>query len=35
MKESIEKARLAHFDSGYRVEDHFADVSKMVEIGKG
>lgn len=31
----IEKARLACFNSVYRIEDHFADVSKMIEIGKG
>lgn len=31
----IEKARLACFNSGHRIEDHFADVSKMVEIGSG
>jgi len=31
----IEKARLACFNSGHRIDDHFADVSKMVEIGSG
>ena len=31
----IEKAKLACFNSGYRMEDHFADISKMIEIGKG
>ena len=31
----IEKARLACFNSGHRIENHFADVSKMVEIGSG
>jgi DNA-damage-inducible protein D len=31
----IEKAKLSCFNSGHRIEDHFADISKMVEIGKG
>ncbi len=31
----IEKARAACFTSGQRVEDHFVDVTEMIEIGKG
>ncbi|MHB9026722.1 MAG: BRO family protein [Armatimonadota bacterium] len=31
----IEKAKLACFNSGHRIEDHFADISNMIEIGKG
>jgi DNA-damage-inducible protein D len=31
----IEKARMACLNSGHRIEDHFADVSKMVAIGSG
>jgi len=31
----IEKARLACFNSGQRPEDHFVDVTGMIEIGKG
>ena len=29
----IEKAKLACFNSGHRLEDHFADISKMVDQG--
>ena len=31
----VEKAKLACFNSGHRIEDHFADISKMIEIGSG
>jgi DNA-damage-inducible protein D len=31
----IEKAKLACFNSGRRLEDHFVDVTEMIEIGKG
>lgn len=31
----IEKARTACFNSGQRGEDHFVDITEMVEIGKG
>jgi DNA-damage-inducible protein D len=31
----IEKAQLACFNSGHRLEDHFVDVTEMIEIGKG
>jgi DNA-damage-inducible protein D len=31
----IEKARLACFNSGQKVEDHFVDVTELIEIGKG
>ena len=31
----IEKAKLACFNSGHRVEDHFVDLTEMIEIGKG
>ena len=31
----IESARTACFNSGQRVEDHFVDVTDMVEIGSG
>lgn len=29
------KARAACFNSGQRIEDHFGDVTEMIEIGKG
>jgi len=31
----IQKARMACFNSGQRVEDHFVDITEMIEIGKG
>jgi DNA-damage-inducible protein D len=31
----IEKAKLSCFNSGHRIDDHFAGISKMVEIGSG
>jgi DNA-damage-inducible protein D len=31
----IEKAKLSCFNSGYRIEDHFVDVTEMVAIGSG
>jgi len=31
----IGKARLSCFNSGHRLEDHFVDVTEMIEIGKG
>ena len=31
----VQKARTACFNSGQRVEDHFVDVTAMVEIGSG
>ncbi|MCD8353968.1 MAG: DNA damage-inducible protein D [Clostridiales bacterium] len=33
--DTIERAKLACKNSGYSVEDHFADVGKMVDIGSG
>ncbi len=31
----IRKAKTACFNSGHRIEDHFVDVTDMIEIGKG
>jgi DNA-damage-inducible protein D len=31
----VEKAKLSCFNSGYRIEDHFVDVTEMVHIGSG
>jgi len=31
----IEKAKMACFNSGHRLEDHFVDVTEMVTIGSG
>ena len=31
----VRKARMACFNSGQRVEDHFVDITEMIEIGKG
>ena len=31
----IDKAMLACENSGHNVDDHFAEVGKMIEIGKG
>ena len=34
-KEAVERAKLACKNSGFETADHFADVSKMVELGSG
>ena len=31
----INKAKTACFNSGHRIEDHFGDITEMIEIGKG
>ncbi len=31
----IDKAKMACFNSGHRLEDHFVDVTEMVAIGSG
>jgi len=30
----VQKARVACFNSGQRIEDHFVDITEMVPIGK-
>ena len=31
----VKKAKAACFNSGHRIEDHFVDITEMIEIGKG
>ena len=31
----IKKARTACFNSGHHIEDHFVDITELIEIGKG
>ena len=31
----IKKAKVACFNSGHRIEDHFVDITEMVDIGSG
>lgn len=31
----VEKAKVACFNSGQRIEDHFVDIDDMIEVGKG
>ena len=31
----IDKAKIACFNSGQRIEDHFVDITEMIGIGKG
>jgi len=31
----IDRARIACFNSGHRLDDHFVDITDMVDIGKG
>ena len=32
---AVGKAKLAWFNSGHRIKEHFVDVTEMIEIGKG
>ena len=31
----VQKARMACFNGGQRIEDHFVDITEMIKIGKG
>ncbi len=31
----IDRAKVACFNSGQRIEDHFGDITEMIQIGKG
>ena len=31
----IDKAKIACFNSGQRLEDHFVDITELIDIGKG
>jgi len=31
----INKPKTACLNSGYEIEDHFLDITKMIELGKG
>ena len=34
-EQAIKRAKTACFNSGQRIEDHFVEITKMIEIGKG
>ncbi len=33
--DGADKAKTACFNSGHRIEDHFGEITEMIEIGKG